>query len=382
LAMVAKEKSIRVHNRLAELRTARGLSAAALATTIDVSRQTVYAIESGDYAPNTAVALKLAQALGVAVEELFQLEARTDSRIMEQAELLDEEHAASPGKPVCLCRVDGRLIATFPEAATWSLPVADARITCAAVRSDGQAKTTVELFVPAQGLEKRLLIAGCDPGISILGRHLGQQGVNLVAAHRNSTKALDLLHRGSIHVAGCHIRDEKTDESNLAAIARIFRKQDIAVVSLALWEEGLVVSSGNPKQIRSVADLGRSDVTIVNRERGAGSRLLLDAQLRRLGIAHARLRGYESIATGHLPAARRVQAGAADCCIAVSSVARVLGLDFIPLVSERYDLVVHRRHLSLPQVQALFNTLALAAYRRELEHLGGYDTSVAGHRLI
>jgi len=381
-AMVAKEKPMRAHNRLTEIRDARGLSAAELAAAIDVSRQTVYAIESGDYAPNTVVALKLAQALGVAVEDLFQLEARKDSRTAKQAELLEEGQEAKLGRPVCLCLVDGRLIATFPETATWSLPLADGMIADAGTRPNGKATTAVELFAPAQDLEKRLLMAGCDPGISILGRHLGHQGINLVVAHRNSTKALDLLQRGCIHVAGCHIRDEKTDESNLAAISRIFRKQDIAVVSLALWEEGLVVSSGNPKQIRSIADLGRSDVSIVNREQGAGSRLLLDAQLRRLGISHARLRGYESIATGHLPAARRVQTGEADCCIAVSSVARVLGLDFIPLASERYDLVVHRRHLHLPQVQALFNTLALASYRRELEHRGGYDTSVAGHRLI
>jgi molybdate-binding protein/DNA-binding XRE family transcriptional regulator len=381
-APAAIEGSMKVHNQLAELRTARGLSAVEVAAMIDVSRQTVYAIESGDYAPNTAVALKLAQALGVTVEELFQLEARTDPGITYQAELLDDGLAASPGKPVCLCRVDGRLIATFPEATTWSLPLADAMITGVAARSTEAARATVELFAPAENFDKRLLIAGCDPGISILGRHLGQQGVNLVVAHRNSTRALDLLRRGSIHVAGCHIRDEKTNESNLAAIDRIFRKQDIAVVSLALWEEGLVVSKGNPKQIRSIADLGRSDVSIVNRERGAGSRLLLDAKLRSLGIAHARLRGYESIATGHMAAARWVQVGEADCCIAVLSVARALGLDFIPLASERYDLVVHRRHLHLPQVQALFNTLALASYRRELEHLGGYDTSVAGRRLI
>jgi molybdate-binding protein/DNA-binding XRE family transcriptional regulator len=380
--MFAKQKSMKVHNRLAELRIARGLSAAELASTIDVSRQTVYAIESGDYAPNTAVALKLAQLLGVAVEELFQLEAPKDLGVAKQAELLEEGPAVTLGKPVCLCRVDGRLIATFPEAATWSLPLADGTIASFVTKSNGRANTSVKLFAPNQDLEKRLLMAGCDPGISILGRHLGQQGVNLVVAHRNSSRALELLHRGSIHVAGCHIRDEKTDESNLAAIGSIFRKQDIAVISLALWEEGLVVSSGNPKQIRSIADLGRSDVTIVNRERGAGSRLLLDTKLRSAAIPHARVRGYESIAAGHLQAATRVQTGAADCCIAVSSVARVLGLDFISLVSERYDLVVHRRHLHLPQVQALFNTLALATYRRELEHLGGYDTSVSGRRLI
>jgi molybdate-binding protein/DNA-binding XRE family transcriptional regulator len=373
---------MRVHNRLTEIRTTRGLSAAELATTIDVSRQTIYSIESGDYAPNTAVALKLAQALGVAVEELFQLEAPEELGVAKQAELLGEGQAVRLGMPVCLCRVDGRLIATLPEDATWSLPLADGVIANSVTKSSGRANTTVELFAPAQDLEKRLLIAGCDPGTSILRRHLGQQGINLIVAHRNSTKALDLLQDGSIHVAGCHIRDEKTDESNLAAISRIFRKQDIAVVSLALWEEGLVVSSGNPKQIRSIADLGRTDVSIVNRERGAGSRLLLDAKLRDAGIPHAQLRGYESIAASHLQAARSVQAGAADCCIAVSSVARVMGLDFIPLASERYDLVVRRRHLHLPQVQALFNTLALASYRKELEHLGGYDTSVAGSRLI
>lgn len=380
--MVANEKSMKMHNRLAELRTARGLSAVELAAAIGVSRQTVYAIESGDYAPNTTVALKLAEALGVAVEEIFQLETQTDWLSTEKAELLEESTGAAPGKPVCLCRVDSRLIATFPEAAAWSLPLADAMITGAAARSSKQAKISVKLFAPAKDLDKRLLMAGCDPAISILGRHLGQQGVNLVVAHRNSTTALDLLQRGSIHVAGCHIRDEKTNESNLAAIDRVFRKRDIAVVSLALWEEGLVVSSGNPKQIRSIADLERSDVSLVNRERGSGSRLLLDAKLRSLGISQARLREYDRIATSHMAAARRVQTGEADCCIAVSSVARVLGLGFIPLASERYDIVVHRRHLHLPQVQALFNTLALAAYRRELEQLCGYDTSVAGHRLI
>jgi molybdate-binding protein/DNA-binding XRE family transcriptional regulator len=377
-----KEEFMKVQNRLAELRTARGLSAAELATAIDVSRQTVYAIESGDYTPNTSVALKLARTLGVTVEEVFQLEAHAASPFMEQAELLDEGQAAAPGVPVSLCRVDGRLIATLPESGTWSLPHADAVIAPAPVKPVGTSKTAVELFAPAPDFDKRLLMAGCDPGISILARHLGQQGINLVVAHRNSTKALALLREGSIHVAGCHIRDERTEESNLAAIGGIFRKQDIAVVSLALWEEGLVVARGNPKQIRTIADLERSDVTIVNRERGAGSRLLLDARLRSQGIPHRRLHGYESKADGHLPAARRVLAGEADCCVAVASAARILGLGFIPLVSERYDLVVHRRHLQLSQVQALFNTLGLAAYRRELEHLGGYDTSVAGRRVI
>jgi molybdate-binding protein/DNA-binding XRE family transcriptional regulator len=370
---------MKVQSRLTELRAARGLSAAELASAIDVSRQAVYAIESGGYAPNTAIALKLAKTLGVTVEEIFQLDSQVDAPLTESVDLLEEGHGVCPGMPVHLCRVDGRLMATFPEMGAWSLPMADAII---AGKSTRQARTTVELFSGAQDFDMRLLMAGCDPGISILARHLGQLGVNLIVAHRNSTKALDLLHQGRIHVAGCHIRDERTDESNLSAISRVFRKQNVAVVSLALWEEGLVVAHGNPKHIRAIADLERSDVTLVNRERGAGSRLLLDSRLHSLGIAHTNVRGYETTATGHLAAARRVQTGEADCCIAVSSAARLLGLGFIPLVSERYDLVVHRRHLHLPQVQALFNTLALATYRRELKHFGGYDTSVAGRRVM
>lgn len=369
-----------VQNRLAELRSARGFSAAEVASAVGMSRQTVYAIESGNYAPNTTVALKLARMLGVTVEEIFRLETQADPRGSEEAELLDEDRAV-PGMPLCLCRVDDRLMATLPEAGTWTVPLADATV-AEAGKPLRRPKIRAEFVSEGGEFEKRLLMVGCDPGISILARHLGQQGVGLVVAHRNSTKALELLREGKIHVAGCHIRDERTEESNLTAIRGLFRPQDIAVVSLAMWEEGLVVARGNPKQIRSILDLNREDVSIVNRERGAGSRLLLDAWLRKVSMAQAKVRGYNHIATGHLAAARRVESGEADCCLAVGSVARLLGLDFIPLAIERYDLVVHRRHLQLPQVQTLFNTLARDAYRRELERLGGYDTSIAGKRLM
>jgi putative molybdopterin biosynthesis protein len=149
-----------------------------------------------------------------------------------------------------------------------------------------------------------------------------------------------------------------------------------------VWEEGLVVAKDNPKGIRAVTDLRRRNISIVNREPGSGTRMLLDARLRSLGMYQNSLRGYQRIALGHLAAARQVLEGEADCCIATSSVVRLLELGFIPLTSARYDLVVRRRHLALPQVQALFNTLALAAFRHELERMGGYDTSVAGQRLM
>ncbi len=371
-----------VQNSVAPLRTARGLSATDLATAIGVSRQTIYAIESGSYTPNTLVALKLSRYLNVPVEQIFSLEAAEPAPTTHQAELLDPTEALAPGTPVRLCRVDKRLIATPPEPSAWSLPLADATISGHPSKPRHPTRATVSPFAPLDDLDQRLLLAGCDPGIAVLARHLQPQRVGLVTAHRNSTVALELLRQGSIHVAGCHLRDEATGESNLATIARIFRRQDIAVVSLALWQEGLVTAPGNPKNIRAIEDLTRPDITILNREPGAGSRLLLDAGLRRLGIPHAQVCGYDTLAPGHLPAARRVLAGEADCCIATASVARTLGLGFVPLASARYDLVVHRRHLALPQVQVLFGTLTQAAFRRELEGLAGYDTTVAGQRLI
>ena len=145
---------------------------------------------------------------------------------------------------------------------------------------------------------------------------------------------------------------------------------------------GMVTARGNPKGIKGVEDLARGDVSIVNREPGAGSRRLLDARLERLGIAPAKVRGYQNEAPGHLPAALQVLRGAADCCIATRAAARMFGLGFIPLASERYDLVIRRPHLDLPGVQAMLDTLSRSAFRRELETLGGYDTRPAGRRVL
>lgn len=240
----------------------------------------------------------------------------------------------------------------------------------------------VQLFQREHGFQNRVLIAGCDPGISVLARHVQAAGIELVLAHRNSSQALKLLKDGCIHVAGTHLRDEASGESNIPAIGRMFSKRSIAVITFAVWEEGIVTARGNPKGIRGIEDFARKDVSIVNREQGAGSRILLDANLKRMKVAPRAVRGYENMAPGHLPAAWQVSTGAADCCIATRAAARVFGLGFIPLVSERYELAVRRQHLDLPSVQVLLDTLARSNFRRELESLGGYDTRAAGERRL
>jgi molybdate-binding protein len=207
-------------------------------------------------------------------------------------------------------------------------------------------------------------------------------GVELVLAYRNSSQSLELLKQGCIHIAGTHLRDDPTGESNLPEIRRAFAKNSVAVISYAVWEEGLVTASGNPKQIRGIEDLARPDISMVNREIGSGSRALLDASLKRLGMEAKTMRGYNSISPGHLPAAWQVQSGAADCCIATRASARLFGLGFIPLVSERYDLAIRRQHLDLPGVQALLDTLSRSSFRRQLETFGGYDTKDTGSRIM
>jgi putative molybdopterin biosynthesis protein len=164
-------------------------------------------------------------------------------------------------------------------------------------------------------------------------------------------------------------------------VRREFPGEDFSVITFARWEEGLVVAAGNPKGIRGVEDLARKNVGFVNREPGSGSRALLDKLLEKSGVGADKINGYTRVAQGHLAAAYRVLSGEADCCLATRSAARAFGLDFIPLSSERYDLVMRRATLELPAAKAFLDILQRAALRRKLEVLAGYDTSQTGAQL-
>jgi len=365
----------RTFNHLAALRQKNNLSAVELAARVGVSRQTIHAIEAETYVPNTLVALKLARELDVSVEDIFAFHA--DEPLapapVERITLLPGSRTVYPGQYVQLCQVDKKRIATAADAIPWCIPLSDG------VLLD---KTKARVVRSADDLRNRILIAGCDPAMSVLARHLQSAGIEAVLAHRNSSEALALLKEGCVHVAGTHLRDAASGESNTAQIGRMFRSKTVAVISFAVWEQGIVVAHGNRKRIRGIEDLVRPDVTFVNREKGAGSRVLLDSSLAAAGIPTHKIRDYDRLASGHLAAAAQVSSGMADCCIAPRAAGRVFGLDFVPLVSERYDLVLHRRHLSLPGIQVLLDTLSRARFRRDLESLGGYDTKVAGRTVV
>jgi len=367
--------------QLNQIREQRGISAANLAKLAGVSRQTIYAMEAGEYVPNTALALRLAQILEVRVEDLFQLEhSAPPIPPPVPVDLIAGPEAARKGQPVQLCRVGKRTVGVSAVPQPLMLPMADGVIVESSRRS-GQAK--VQIFESHVDDTKRLLVAGCDPGISLLAQHLGRfNAVDLVVAPSSSRQALDWLKQGKVHVAGSHLRDGASGEYNLPAIQRLFPAGTVKVVTFAVWEQGFVVASGNPKNIRKVEDLARKNVRTMNREKGAGSREVLDRLLSQAGISSDKLNGYDRIAYGHLPAALAVSLGDADCCIATRSAARAFGLDFVPLATERYDLVVRRPYFRLPAVEALLDTLNRALIRRKLEMLAGYDTRHTGEVLV
>jgi len=371
-----------IENTLGTLRQKRGLSAVQLAKLVGVSRQTVYAIEAGTYVPNTTIALKLARALETTVDSLFALAADAPPPELrtEQVLLLPGSETPLSGQPVQLCKVDKKLVASPPSALPWYFPASDAIVS---EDEDTGGKTKVQVFHPDEGFAHRILVAGCDPGISVLARHIQAAGIELVLAHRNSSQSRALLREGCIHIAGTHLRDDASGESNIPEISRLFPNNAVAVITFAVWEEGIVTARNNPKDIKGIEDLARPDVTIVNREKGAGSRSLLDTHLKRARIDPKQIRGYsQPTAPGHLPAAWRVLSGAGDCCIATRAAARTFGLGFVPLITERYDLAIRRQHLELPGIQALLDTLSRLNFRRELQSLGGYDTRDAGRRML
>jgi putative molybdopterin biosynthesis protein len=366
----------RVENRLAQIRKSRGVGASDLARRVHVSRQTIYAIEAGTYVPNTEVALNLARELEVTIDELFSLQERSQkSPESLAAEVLSAE-SPSKGQPVRICQIGSRWVSVPVSASPYYMPEADGIIKRTA-RTNGRADLVV--FAKDEAAQKRLMLAGCDPATGLLARMVEKiSGVEIVSAAASSKLALTWLSEGKVHIAGSHLEDPKTGEFNLPFIRKHFPDEDFSVVTFARWEEGLVIASGNPKTVSKVEDLARKNIRFVNREPGSGSRGLLDQLLQKNGMEAQKIQGYDRIAYGHLAAAYCVLSREADVCLATRSAAQTFGLDFIPLHSERYDLVMRKRTADLPAVKAFLDVLQRATLRRKLEVLAGYDTSETG----
>ena len=365
----------KIKNQLAEIRKGRGIGAADLARRVNVSRQTIYAIEAGDYVPNTEVALRLAQELEVTVDELFTLQESSQKPESLAADVLSGTPPAK-GQPVRVCRIASRWVSVPVSASPYYMPEADGII---ARTGRNSHRADLVLFAGDNAAEKRLVLAGCDPAASLLAHMVERiSGIEIIPAAASSKLALAWLKEGKVHIAGTHLEDPKTGEFNLPFIRKEFPAKDFSVITFAHWEEGLVVAPENPKHVRKIEDLARKAVRFVNREPGSGSRALLDRLMENAGIDSDKVQGYDRVVYGHLAAAYCVLSREADVCLATRSAAQTFGLDFIPLHSERYDLVLRKRTTGLPAIQTFLDVLQRATLRRKLEVLAGYDTSQTG----
>ncbi len=226
-----------------------------------------------------------------------------------------------------------------------------------------------------------------DMTLDLLGDYLHAQDPNitLVSAHVGSLGGLLALQRNEAHLAGSHLFDEDTGDYNVGAIRRVLTPYGRHVVLLGFVDrrQGLIIAPGNPKNITGIEDLARPDIRYVNRQQGAGTRLLLDHELRQRGLDAARIRGYARQESSHAAVAAAVAGGDADCGLGIQAAAHAQNLDFIPLFSERYDLVIPVEHYASELLAPLLALLRkpTPAFLRSVAALGGYETSRMGQVL-
>ncbi|ABZ85205.1 molybdenum cofactor biosynthesis protein, putative [Heliomicrobium modesticaldum Ice1] len=224
-----------------------------------------------------------------------------------------------------------------------------------------------------------LSVGSHDLALELLGLHLRRQlkNVALSCANVGSMGGIMAIRNKEAHIAGIHLLDEHSGRYNVPFVKKYLPDLKGCLVHLAMREQGLIVSPGNPKGIRELRDLVRPEVTYINRQRGSGTRMLLDYELGKAGITPAAIAGYDKEVGTHMAVAASVAAGTADAGLGVRAAAQALALDFVPIAHEQYDLLLN----FAPDddcLQAIIVSLRSEDFRREVEHLGGYDLRNAG----
>ena len=246
------------------------------------------------------------------------------------------------------------------------------------------ATVTVHLTRPPESVQRTIVSIGShDLTLDVLADQLRRLRPELTLASANvgSYGGLLALQREEAHFAGSHLLDETTGDYNIRFIRELLPGRRIVLLRFVGRVQGLMTAPGNPKGLSALQDLTGPEVRFVNRQRGAGTRVLLDYELAKLDISRRQIQGYERQEYTHLAVAAAVKSGTADCGLGILAAARALGLDFVPLFNERYDLVVPQEHYESDLLAPLFATVRSPGFSATVEALGGYDCAAIGEVL-
>jgi len=224
------------------------------------------------------------------------------------------------------------------------------------------------------------IVGSHDLALNLMVSQLKQDNpeINIEVTHAGSLGGLIALQEERADLAGIHLLDEETGEYNHPYVKRILPGREMAIVHLAYRVQGLILAHDNPKQVKGLEDLRNPDVTFVNRQRGSGTRVLLDLKLRQHGILPSEVRGYQRELDTHLAVALIIAHGEADVGLGIEAAARTCDLGFLPLFRERYDLVIPIANYRSELLSPLLHTVAGEDFRKVVTNVGGYDTSQTG----
>ncbi|MFZ2096550.1 MAG: molybdopterin biosynthesis protein [Anaerolineales bacterium] len=245
------------------------------------------------------------------------------------------------------------------------------------------SEVEVKLYRHPDEIEHTIFAIGShDLTMDILAQFLAAENRRLTSANVGSLGGLVALSRGESHLAGSHLLDPESGEYNLKYIQQVLPNLPVKVIVLVERQQGLIVPKGNPKHILSLKDLVREDIGYINRQNGAGTRVLLDYHLRLSGIPAGSIRGYEQEEYTHLAIAAAIASGRADCGLGIAAAAQALDLDFVPLYQERYDLVIPRQYFESPLLEPLLRILSDPEFKQAVVSLPGYNIDQMGQEIL
>jgi len=248
---------------------------------------------------------------------------------------------------------------------------------------EGEA-TDAELLVGKETIERTVVVIGShDLALDLLASWVRREDPSLTLSsnHVGSLEGIIALKKGYAHMAGSHLLDPVTGEYNITYIQKYLSGIGVRIIHLAYRQQGFILPHGNPQGISRLSDLVRDGIRFSNRQRGSGTRVLLDYLIEKDGIDITQINGYEEEEFTHLGVAVAIESGRADVGLGIYGAAKALGLDFVPLEQERYDLIIPQAFFDNPLVQKVIEVLRSEAFRAQIEGLGGYDPSQMGEEV-